>query len=68
MCEVCYKAGLSYEEVQKGIEYFNGCHEDVVVFGTSYEAGRVFHELDPIAFRCAMADENLLDDDEEGEE
>ena len=38
-------------------EYLNETYETVEVCGMQMDQGRILRELDPIAFRCAMADE-----------
>ncbi len=59
-------------------EYINECYDTVIVCGFEYEQGTILKEVDPIAFRCAVADmpprwicdhcEDEYDDEEDAEE
>ena len=55
-------------------EQLNDCYETVTICGMEYEQGRALRELDPVAFRCGMADEpevwicDECDDEHETEE
>ena len=41
-------------------EQLNTNYPEVKIFGMIYNAGYVLKKLDPIAFRCAMADEPII--------
>ncbi len=35
-------------------------YDEFIIMGVSYGAGYVLRRVDPIAFRCAMADEDIV--------
>lgn len=39
-------------------------HAPVVVCGVEFDASRILRELDPIAYRCAVADFTSFDEEE----
>jgi len=46
---------------EKGFEdTLNEIYEPVDICGMTFDQGRILRELDPIAFRCAMADEPVV--------
>lgn len=46
-------------------EYLTECLGEIQVGNLVFDAGRIIRELDPIAFRCGMADETCAQEEEQ---
>ena len=51
-----YEVQISENEYE---EMLNDTYETVEICGMTYEAGYALKEVDPVAFRCGLADEPL---------
>ena len=44
-------------------EFLDECYPPVVIAGITFDASRILFELDPIAYRCTVADFESFDDE-----
>jgi hypothetical protein len=49
-------------------EYLNDLYGDVEICGNEYPSGQALYDVDPIAFRVAMADSEMFNGDEEDDD
>lgn len=45
-----------YEAIEAYEDMLNDCYGAINICGITYDAGRAFKEVDPIAFRCGFND------------
>jgi len=55
---------FSQEAIDRYDELLNECHDDVVIAGITFEPAAVLLAMDPVAYRCGLADCEDAEEDE----